>query len=270
MGLARYLHAAVDVLLDLPLMRQARAARYRRLFARNRGGNMFFGVFDTVEAAEAAAPPTFPLGYDNPASAGLYLDRLAVLPNDYPAMFWLARSFAVGMTRVTDLGGSVGIKYFAFSGAIDYPPELKWKVVDVPAVAACGRDFARSRHGGERLDFAHDLNGDGADVLFVSGAHQYLREPLHHILSARPHRYRRVILNTAAVHPRRSYYTLNGIGTAFCVYQVCAEPELVSGFARLGYALRDRWKNLGKRLVIPFSEGCDLDHYSGFCFDRAE
>jgi hypothetical protein len=36
----------------------------------------------------------------------------------------------------------------------------------------------------------------------------------------------------------------------------------------LGYRLRDRWQNLGKKMTLPLEPGCSLENYTGFCFDR--
>src|SRR4030095_13749614 len=130
---------------DFPVIKAIRKSRYDRLFENNANWNLFRGTFATSDAAQASAPATRPVGYDNAASAELYLDHLRIDQHDYPSLFWLSRSFAEGLKRVADIGGAVGIKYYAFQEFIEFPAETVWRVIDVPAVAQRGREFAESR-----------------------------------------------------------------------------------------------------------------------------
>ena len=256
----------LDTMSHLPGVRQIQERAYRRRFAENTDDNLFMGVFDSFEDAERHAPPTRPLGYDNPQSAGMYGPWIYAY--DYPAMFWLDRSLAEGMRSVFDLGGHVGIKYYAFRRAMAFPADLRWLVCDVPAVVARGREIAAARPPGARPGFTTNmLDGSGFDVLYVSGSLQYLPPHLDAVLSDLKPLPRRIILNITAVHPTRTYVTLNSIGTAFCPYRVQAHDELIEEVRRLGYVQRDAWENPGKRLDLPFSPDLSLDHYSGFCFD---
>jgi putative methyltransferase (TIGR04325 family) len=237
-------------------------------FETNSSQHLFRGVFDTFEAARASAPETRPVGYDNPESAELYLRRLHVDDHDYPAMVWLAKSFGDGMTRVADCGGAIGIKYFAFGKFLDFPAELDWLVVDVPAVVERGRGFAAARRAPTALRFTADLaEADGVDVFFASGSLQYLDRSLPEILSGFRRLPRRIIINTTPIHPVESFFTLNSIGTAFCPYRISAHGAFIDAVEALGYRMRDEWRNLGKRMEIPDDPSRSLDHYSGFCFD---
>jgi putative methyltransferase (TIGR04325 family) len=238
-------------------------------FATNTSDHLFRGVFTSFEEARASAPATRPLGYDNPESAELYLKRLRVDDHDYPAMLWLSKSFTGAMTRVVDYGGAVGIKFFAFSRLIDFPANLDWLVIDVPAVVERGRAFATARRAPATLRFSADLkDADGADVLFASGSLQYLERPLPAMLETLSQLPRRIIINTTPIHPTEAFYTLNSIGTAFCPYQVAAHGPFIDGMEAAGYKMRDEWRNLGKRMEIPDHPSRSLTHYTGFCFDR--
>src|SRR5438477_12426004 len=92
---------AVQAFGSLPQMLRGGDATVRR-FEQNAQDNLFLGVFDSFEAAAASAPPTRPLGYDNPDSASLYLRRLRIDEHDYPALFWLSLSLSEGMRSVAD------------------------------------------------------------------------------------------------------------------------------------------------------------------------
>ena len=116
------------------------AFSYERRFRRNRDENLFRGVYDSAQAATRSAPVAAPIGYDNDQSAGLYDYHLVrVFAHDYAAMFWMERSFAEGSSSVLDIGGHVGLKYYAFRKYLSYPKHLRWQVCDVPSVIARGK-----------------------------------------------------------------------------------------------------------------------------------
>jgi len=263
---------AIDQLAEavrqLPGLRQWRRAAFNRHFENNTRDNLFRGVFATAEQALASAPAAGARGYDNPASSELYLKRLGIDDHDYPAMFWLQRSLAQGLTRLVDLGGSVGIKYFAFSRVMALPPELVWRVVDMPAVVARGRVFAAEQGAGPALEFADEASAiDGMQVLYASGVLQYLPTTLAELLRGLRQPPRRIVINTTPIHPSRSYFTLNSIGTAYCAYRVQARQAFIDEVQACGYRLSAEWRNVGKQMLLPLQPASSLHSYSGFCFD---
>ncbi|MCW7542120.1 methyltransferase, TIGR04325 family [Aquabacterium sp. A7-Y] len=268
MGWTDTMHRAIDRLARAPGLRSAGERAYLKRFVNNVDANLFHGVFDSFAAAAASAPSNRPVGYDNEGSANLaYLSR--IYPTDYAALFWLSNSLAEGLRSVFDLGGHVGIKYYAFRRAIDYPCNFKWTVCDVPAVVARGRELASQRDPEHGLHFTDDYRqASGCDVLYASGSLQYLPLTLADLLATLPRRPRRLVVNLTPIHPSRSFYTLNSIGTAFCAYRVQSHDEFVDAVVARGYERRDEWENVGKALRLPFEDGYDVDSYSGFCFDH--
>ncbi len=261
-------HRLIDGLGELPGVRQLRRRRHEQRFRRCTG-HAFSGVYDSFEAARAAVPPGLPDSYDTAAAAGMYVDRLSVDEHDYPALFWLQRSLVDGWRSVCDLGGSVGIKYYAFAPLLGAAAELRWHVVEVPAAAALGARLAAEK-GADPLTFGTDFaDASGRSVLLASGALQYLPLSLGQILAALPVRPQRLIVNTTPIHAARSFFTLNSIGTACCPYRVASRGGFVAEVEAQGYRLRDEWRNAGKRLLLPFERGLSLDAYSGFCFERS-
>lgn len=252
------------------LRESLRRRRYEREFAANRDANLFRGVFATFGEAAASAPATLPLGYDNPQSAAMYMDRTRrVYAADYPVMFWLARLFAEGRTRLYELGGHVGVSYYAYRRYLAYPPALAWTVHDVPAVLAAGRRLAAEKDGARQLAFSDRFEeASGSEVLLAQGSVQYLPETLAARLAALPRAPAHVILNLTPLHERESYFTLQSVGTAFCPYRVTAIGDFLGDFDRLGYALVDQWENPDKKCEIPFHAGHSLDRYYGFHFRR--
>ena len=225
------------------------------------------GSFESFAAAQAGAPPSQPVGYDN-ADAAKTMYSHQIYFYDYPALFWMGRSFAEGMRSVFDLGGHVGIKYYAFRRVLDYPDDLRWTVCDVPGVVKTGEELAKERGSGSQLAFTTDFrDASGFDVLYASGSLQYLPQRISEILGGLPTKPKRVIVNTAAVHPDRTLYTLNSIGFAVCPYRIQQHEELLAELTQAGYKRRDGWRNEGKPIEVPFVDGGDKAFYAGCCFD---
>lgn len=244
-----------------------RESAYRKKFLDNREENLFMGSFDSFAAAEAGAPPSKAVGYDN-AEAAKTLYSHQVYFYDYPSLFWLGRALDEGMTSVFDLGGHVGIKYYAFRRMLNYPSNLRWTVCDVPGVVQTGQELAVQRDATAQLGFTVERNdASGYDVLYASGSLQYLPERLSEIIAKLPVKPKRVIVNTAAVHPDKTLYTLNSIGFAVCPYRIQHHDELLAELAHAGYKRRDAWRNEGKPIEVPFVDGGDKAYYAGCCFD---
>lgn len=261
--------SAAGTFAALPGLLAWRKRRYELQFAAAQEVHIFRGVFETFDAAAASAPPSKPLGYDNEAAATMYTSQLRTDAYDYPVLFWLERSFAAGMRGVFDVGGSVGIKFFAFRRLIDIPSDALWTVQDMPTVADQGRLFAAQHDVADMLRFTDQFSaGDGFDVLLASGSLQYLPRTLAELLGGLKSPPRRIIVNTTPIHTDLSFFTLNNIGTAFCPYRIQSRGEFLGAVNRAGYKLRDHWENPGKAMHIPFVEGHDVEAYSGFCFDR--
>jgi putative methyltransferase (TIGR04325 family) len=264
-------HRTVDEIARWPLVRSILRARYDRLFEANRTANLFRGVYDTFEEARRAAPAHLPIGYDHPGAAAMYRERMTtVYAHDYPVMFWLQKLLAQGCTDLFDLGGHVGIRYYAFAPYVDLPEPVRWVVYDVPAVVEAGRQMALERGLESRLSFSTRFDDlEGAGVLIALGSIHYLPETLADRLKRVKAPPAHLIFNGVPVHSRYSYFTLQSIGTAFCPYRIAAMPEFMASFEALGYRLVDRWDNPDKRCTIPFHPDRSLDRYFGFYFRRA-
>jgi putative methyltransferase (TIGR04325 family) len=262
------MHQRVDRLLASPLLRGWVERRERSAFVANRDRNLFFGVHETWSEAAAAARSFGVEGYDHSASAGLYDHRLRMDAHDYPSLYWLSRSLQEGMKGVFDVGGAIGIKFIAFREPLQQFGDLTWRVQDVPAMVAHGRELSAQRGDADRLEFTDRFeDGEGLDVLFASGVLQYLPQTLGELLSGFRRLPRRIVVNTAAVHAERAFFTVNSLGTGFCPYRVQTQAGLIRGLTTLGYRLRESWINPDKPLTIPLRPDLSLRHYSGYCLD---
>ena len=242
-------------------------AAYEKKFLANRDENLFMGSFENFEQARENVPASHASGYDNAAGAKTMYSH-QIYNWDYPALFWIGDSVHRGMRSVFDLGGHVGIKYYAFGRVVDFPPELRWTVCDVPGVAQTGKELAAERGAGQKLRFCTDWReADGTDVLLISGALQYLPTTLGQILAGLARKPRRVILNTTAMHAERTIFTHNSIGIGICPYRIQKQDEIQNDLVQAGYRRKDSWINEGKPIQVPFVEGGDAPYYGGMCFD---
>lgn len=269
MGVMNMVQGALSVARELPVIRQARRAAFDRRFATASGNvNYWRGVYGTFEEALAHAPRTKPHGYDNDGSAALYGTRFEPLLKDYPALFWLQRALDDGARSIFDLGGHVGMKYYAFEPLLQRPTGTNWTVCDVPAVVRRGREMAVQRGVATGLSFTDRWQDmDGLDLLYASGSLQYLPETLGQMLAALNQSPQWLVINTTPMHPREEFFTVNGTGTAFCAYRIAHEERFTRDLLDLGYERLDRWKT-PKHFRIPFHPQQDLDHYVGMCLRR--
>jgi len=269
----KHLRRVASDTAELPGIRLLSRPIYRRLFRRPfQARASYYGVFDNYQEAVDAAPPTLPTSYDVEASGRMYrshLDQIRV--SDYPSVYWLSRLFAGGSRVVFDLGGHIGVSYYGFRRYLDYPTGLVWRVHDVPAVVNAGREWAARHDPAGHLEFTHSrFDVDGCDVLFTSGALQYLDYTLPELLEQLAHPPRHVLVNLVPMHSHRSYFTLQNIGFAICPYRVTAVDEFVAAMDALGYETVDRWESHERHLHVPFEPQCDVDSYKGFCFRMRE
>jgi len=252
----------------VPILRPVVSSAYERYF-NGAGGRvrLFNGIYPDFAAAARAIPSGRRAGHDNAASARRILDEwLHVSPSDYPTLFWLSRVLP-DSRLLFDWGGNVGLQYFAFQRYLSYPPELIWRVNDVPAVTALGEEIAR-RESASALRFTTSLEELAeADVLLASGVLQFIEKPFDELrgLRALP---RDVIVAKLPVYDRADAVTLHNMGTAFCPYRLFNRDDFLAEFARLGYRLVDAWITPGHGCRIPLAPEHSIQAYSGFYFTQ--
>lgn len=258
--------------LKLPALRPLARHLYRRFFERQRKGNHYLGIHASYAEALAAVPAALRNSYDQVDAAGQYRNRTRQLwVGDYPVLYWLQRLLDDGCRRVFDLGGHIGVAYYAFGRYRPYPAGLRWLVNDLPTTTAAGREWAREHDPTGQLAFADDKRqADGQEVLLVLGAMQYLDYDfatwLGTLAAPPPH----VIVNTTPMHDSRDFHTLQNMGFACVPYRIHARPVFLEAMARLGYRVVDAWRNDERDCHIPFHGDHDVDSYSGFYLRRGD
>jgi len=244
-----------------------RKKAYEEKFRNNKELNLFKGVYANFAGAKAAIDTRASASYDNIDSAKLYKSFCEKLfPGDYPNLFWLSKIIPQAKS-LFDLGGHIGVKYYSYQRYLDLPADFSWGVHDLPAVMKEGEVFAKENDPRSRLKFEKNLkNAAGYDILCAFGSLQYIDIDLAAEISQFPTR-PRYVLATIPASDRKTYYTLNSIGTAQCPYIIRNQAEFIDSFKKAGYKLAQSWIIPDKKCEIPFHEGYSLQHYSGHLFE---
>ena len=236
------------------LVQNLRRARYRRLFESAEGHALHDGVFASFAEATAAAPQS--RGFDQAALAsGWYDDRLdRVFPYDYPVMFWMLQISGAGTSlKVVDVGGHIGVHYYAYQKFLRFPPKLGWRVIEVDAVVRDGRERAE-RLGAKGLEFStsfEDIDSPGTDIVLAAGALHYVERPLlWEVLAGAQSRPGHILLNKLPLYEGEDFVSLENIGAGFAPHHVWNRREFVRRFEQVGYELVDAWSVLERQFGL--------------------
>ena len=214
----------------------------------------FRGVYESFYEALEHAPARKPVGYewedDTPTGEAVADD---FNPADYAVLYWLMQILPQAH-RVFDLGGNMGVAFYAYRQFLKFAPELRWTVCEIPSTVVAGRALAAKR-GVAQLLFTEDRTAaEGADLYFTAGALQYIEEPFGEILGRLKQRPRQVILHRVPMQDGDAFVTLQNNGTWLAPYKVANESELVAGVTALGYELVTQWPTFRNLQVLqhPF------------------
>lgn len=257
----------IESIKNFFLVKLIRKVKYERKFKNNTYFNLFKGVYNTFEEAECKIPQGKQSGYNNEDSANMYKHLCQeVFPSDYPNMLWFSKILKDG-SKVFDLGGHIGMKYYSYQKYIDFPKEIHWVAQDLPAVIKEGKRWAKENNM-TNLSFTADINDfDGVDVLFASGSLQYIDYDIAHEISKKEKKPNHIIVSIPLTE-LDTFYSVNNIGTAFCVYVLRNENKFIKDIQDQGYQLVDKWINEGKRCEIPFYPEHSIEGYKGLYFKR--
>jgi putative methyltransferase (TIGR04325 family) len=252
-----------QTLETMPLIRPLLERVYERHFSGNALGR-FRGVFDNFEQANLSAPKTKPLGFNCPEYTREFGDRLTrIFSFDYPVLFWLKGILAEGC-RVFDLGGHVGLQYYAYSKYLDYPAGMSWMVCDLPEITRAGEDLARTKQRSGILFTNRIEDASGSDVLIAAGSLQYIQRPtLSVILSGLERKPRHLLLNKLPLYEGDQFVTLQNGGAAFHPQYVFNRSEFIRSLTVLGYSLVDTWTVETHSGHIPFHPESSFRYHSG-------
>jgi putative methyltransferase (TIGR04325 family) len=270
----RTLRRAAQAIKDLPAIRGWQARSYEHFFESAEAFGFFRGVFDTFEQAVGTAPHNRPIGFDLPEAARMYDDRHdQVFAYDYPVLFWLTSILGrdAREVQIFDFGGHVGLQFYGYQKVLPFPPGLRWRVCDMPAVVEQGRALATQRGVTDRLSFTTSIaDADGADVFIAAGSLQFVQSPsLGQSLERLARKPTHLLLNKIPLRDGPGFVTLQNAGTAFVAQYVFERRAFVDDLTRLGYEVVDRWEDRVHSCHVPFHPDKAVPHYSGLYLRRS-
>jgi putative methyltransferase (TIGR04325 family) len=244
--------------------------------------NLFFGLFDSFEEAEAFVAGVKKVGWDDEGIAKVLVggDDLVgaersepqmIQTSQFAVMLWLTKLLQPGNT-VLDLGGAGGIFYEICTryGLLDMP--LKWHVVDMPEMIKRGR----ARHDALQstsISFGSQLpEAPASDIMLMLGAIQYMPDPLGEkgpgVLDALKTLPNHVLINKVPLIDGNDRWTVQNHVTTACPYRLFDRRKLMAYFETRGYRLQDKWYVPEIDIEIPFRPDGALFGLQGLYFRR--
>ena len=254
-------------LWSLPVFKQVRKSSSLNSALRL-GYGQFWGKFLSRSDAEQFLRSSKRISYDNSEVVKINFNLFrSVHLFDWPVMYVLRELIYQGRSHsVVDFGGHVGAKYYAYRSIMTFPPELKWKIVDVPAVCDEGR--RQLERGDESLSYHDDLKEiDSCDVLLCAGSLQYCEFYLDHILEKMLHRPHTIILNRLAVSDEE-FYTLEDFGPGRMPHRVVTTDVLANIREIFGYDIIHQWKIPDRDFIVRHRTGENLVKMIGQVWEK--
>jgi len=229
--------------------------------------NVYKGVYNTFQEARNAISPEFHADYNLLDAHQKPRTNLEILrPINYPMLAPLTEILAEA-SLVLDLGGGVGVDYYAFRQQLRFLDSLKWLVYEVPAAVEVGQELA-AKNQCSNLSFTTDFQqANRADLLLTNGALQYLEPSLPDLLAQLNQPPNHLLINYVPCYEGETFFTVQNLGFSRCPYKIQSRNELIHRLEDLGYQLVKSWTD-PRTCLIPFHPNCFVDNYHGFYFRR--
>ena len=217
------------------------------------------GHFKTPQEAQASLPPARRATYDNEeiVTAGIE-SYFTIHTFDWPILFHLQKLLRENRLRsLTDFGGHVGVKFYAFRELLALENSFQWQVVDVPAMCREGR--RRIPAHVTSLSFFERIEDTApSDVLICSGVLQYAETSVVDLVHRMPVKPHTILVNKVAVAYRgQGFVTLENFGAASLPYRIGTRAELDQAREQLGYSLTTNWNLPDRDFAVISSKGIE-------------
>ena len=261
----------VGTIKRLPVVRDWWRAKQVKRFLSRKGTGLHYGVFRNFSEAQAWLPATE--GFEREDFSDEYINVRShrVYGFDYPILFWLREAFNAGAQSIFDIGGSVGVHYYAYGKFLAFPPALAWHVCELPKVNKLGAELAQ-RHGVSALTFTDSMDTSEVqlDIWIAAGALEFIEgcrpEALLAKAKQRPGHF---FINKLPLHDGEDFVSTQNIGSgSFVAHHVYNRARYVAGIEAMGYRLIDSWDVCERSFIIPGEPEHSFDSYSGLYFKR--
>lgn len=237
------------------LMHLRRSGRLNAWLRRGYGSH--WGRFATRADATAFLRPSDRITYDDDRIVQINVESFSeVHLFDWPVLFHLRNAMA-GRDRfvVTDFGGHIGVKYYAFRPLLETMGSFVWQVVDLPAACREGRRRGLGKEA--ELGFFETVEETApCDTLILSGVTPYADLDVSTIVQRLPVRPRHILLNkVATTTDGDSYFTLESFGPGRMPYRVMSPGELDRMRESLGYRRIAHWTIPHRDVDVPHARG---------------
>jgi putative methyltransferase (TIGR04325 family) len=219
------------------------------------------GVYKSFEEAATDAPGNKLSGYDHRVISEFYRSHVDDLnSSDYPILFWLSRLLPEARF-VFELGGSVGVGYYAYRRYVPFPANLRWIICEVPEAVRVGQEIAQERNE-TQLAFTDKRQLDGEpDIYATFGALQYIEDPFAEIIAGLRLKPAHLLINRVPLTDGDSFITLQNNGCWFSPYKVDHRSAFVESIEALGYELVDKWEmNRPNTFLVQFDNKSPTYH----------
>jgi putative methyltransferase (TIGR04325 family) len=253
-------YLAKNVVLSIPF---AREKYFQRAFLKRSPSCK--GAYESFAQALAHAPREKLLGYNHKSIPEFYKTRLDDLnPGDYPVLFWLLRLLPE-VKFVFELGGSIGMGYYAYRRYVPLPADLRWVICETPETVETGREIARERKD-TLLTFTEQRQVEGnPDIYATFGTLQYIEEPFAEIIGALARKPPHLLVGRVPFAEGAAYITLQNNGGWFSPYKVQNRCEFIKSIENLGYDLIDKWETIHPNSFLIHPE-YQIPRYHGMYF----
>jgi putative methyltransferase (TIGR04325 family) len=223
------------------------------------------GIYKSFAQAALDAPSDKLSGYDHRVISEFYKGRIDDLnPGDYPVLFWLSRLLPDAQL-VFELGGSVGVGYYAYRRFLPFPPKLRWVICELPQAVRVGAEIARDRNESQLIFTEERQFFEEPDIYATFGALQYIEEPFAEIIQNLRTRPPHLLINRVPLSSGEAFITLQNNGCWFSPYKVENKSHFVESIESLDYELVDKWE-MNRPNIFLLHRGDALPTYHGMYF----
>jgi putative methyltransferase (TIGR04325 family) len=247
------------------------AWRHRRRFFSEKGDGRHLGRYSSFDDAIASLPPS--KGFDHDGFSDHYVAERTkrVYAFDYPVMFWLKAAVGAGARSILDIGGSIGVHFYAYRRYGVVPENMSWLVCELPATIAVGQRYAEE-NGAHGLHFRSDLEAirPSSDIWLCAGVLEFMpRECIAELLGRSEAAPVHILINKLPLHDGSTFVSTQNLGKGnYAPHYVFNRGEFVGVLETAGYGLVDSWEIPERTMELPGISKFEIDSYSGLYFRR--